>query len=62
MKDVNFSIPQKSTIGLVGESGSGKSTLGKALAGLINYQGSILYSGQDIGQLNSKESKSIKKR
>jgi ABC-type microcin C transport system duplicated ATPase subunit YejF len=61
VKDVNFSIPQKSTIGLVGESGSGKSTLGKALAGLINYQGSILYSGQDIGQLNSKESKSIKK-
>ena len=30
VKDVNFSIPQKSTIGLVGESGSGKSTLGKA--------------------------------
>ena len=61
VKDVNFSIPQKSTIGLVGESGSGKSTLGKALAGLINYQGSILYGGVDIGQLNSKELKSIKK-
>ena len=61
VKDVNFSIPQKSTIGLVGESGSGKSTLGKALAGLINYQGSILYGGIDIGQLNSKELKSIKK-
>jgi len=61
VKNVNFSIPQKSTIGLVGESGSGKSTLGKALAGLINYQGSILYGGVDIGQLNSKELKSIKK-
>jgi ABC-type microcin C transport system duplicated ATPase subunit YejF len=61
VKDVNFSIPQKSTIGLVGESGSGKSTLGKAFAGLINYQGSILYGGVDIGQLNSKELKSIKK-
>ena len=61
VKDVNFSIPQKSTIGLVGESGSGKSTLGKALAGLINYQGSILYGGIDIGKLNSKELKSIKK-
>ncbi len=32
VKDVNFSIPQKSTIGLVGESGSGKSTLGKAFS------------------------------
>ena len=61
VKDVNFSIPQKSTIGLVGESGSGKSTLGKALAGLINYQGSVLYDGVNINQLNSKESKSIKK-
>ena len=61
VKDVNFSIPRKSTIGLVGESGSGKSTLGKALAGLINYQGSILYGGIDIGKLNSKELKSIKK-
>jgi ABC-type microcin C transport system duplicated ATPase subunit YejF len=61
VKDVNFSIPRKSTVGLVGESGSGKSTLGKALAGLINYQGSVLYDGVDIGQLNSKESKLIKK-
>ena len=61
VKDVNFSIPQKSTIGLVGESGSGKSTLGKALAGLIHYHGSVLYDGVDIDQLNSKESKAIKK-
>ncbi len=61
VKDVNFSITKNSTIGLVGESGSGKSTLGKALAGLINYQGSVIYDGQDISQLNSKESKLIKK-
>ena len=61
VKDVNFSIPRKSTIGLVGESGSGKSTLGKALAGLIDYQGSVLYDGRDIYQLNSKELKFIKK-
>ena len=61
VKDVNFSIPQKSTIGLVGESGSGKSTLGKALAGLINYQGSVIYNSSDLDQLNSKELKSIKK-
>ena len=61
VKDVNFSIPKNSTIGLVGESGSGKSTLGKALAGLINYQGSVIFDGQDISQLNSKELKLIKK-
>ena len=61
VKDVNFSIPKKSTIGLVGESGSGKSTLGKALAGLVNYQGSIIYDGSDLGQLNTKELKATKK-
>ena len=61
VKNVNFSIPRKSTIGLVGESGSGKSTLGKALAGLIDYEGSIVFDGQDIDRLNSRESKLMKK-
>ena len=61
IKDVSFSIPRKATIGIVGESGSGKSTLGKALAGLIDYDGSILFKGRDIDQLNSKEKKLIKK-
>ena len=61
VKDVNFSIPKNSTIGLVGESGSGKSTLGKALAGLIKYDGSVEYQGNDIGALNPKESKLLKK-
>ena len=62
VKDVNFSIPRQSTIGLVGESGSGKSTLGKALAGLIDFKGSVLFDNRNIDQLNSKESKLIKKR
>ena len=61
VKDVNFAIPKQSTIGLVGESGSGKSTLGKALAGLIDYQGSVIFDGQDVSQLSSKEIKLIKK-
>ena len=61
VKDVNFSMPRQSTIGLVGESGSGKSTLGKALAGLIDFKGSVLFDNRNIDQLNSKESKLIKK-
>ena len=61
VKDVSFSIPKNSTIGLVGESGSGKSTLGKALAGLIAYRGSVAYQGNDIGNLTSKELKFLKK-
>lgn len=61
VKDVNFSIPKNSTIGLVGESGSGKSTLGRALAGLIDYQGSVFYQGESIKGLTTKEQKSLKK-
>ena len=61
VKNVNFLIPKNSTIGLVGESGSGKSTLGKALAGLINYEGSVIYDGTNIGGLSSRASKYIKK-
>jgi ABC-type microcin C transport system duplicated ATPase subunit YejF len=45
----------------VGESGSGKSTLGKALAGLINYEGSVIYDGTNIRGLSSRASKYIKK-
>jgi ABC-type microcin C transport system duplicated ATPase subunit YejF len=61
VKDVNFSIPTNSTIGLVGESGSGKSTLGKAIAGLIAYEGSVEYQGNVTGDLNPKQSKTLKK-
>ena len=61
VKDVNFSIPTNSTIGLVGESGSGKSTLGKAIAGLIAYEGSVEYQGNVTGDLNPKQSKALKK-
>jgi ABC-type microcin C transport system duplicated ATPase subunit YejF len=61
VKDVNFVIPRNSTIGLVGESGSGKSTLGKALASLVNYEGSVIYQGNNVGHLTAKESKSLKK-
>jgi ABC-type microcin C transport system duplicated ATPase subunit YejF len=61
VKDVSFSIPKNSTIGLVGESGSGKSTLGKALAGLITYRGSVAYQGNEIRNLTPNESKFLKK-
>jgi peptide/nickel transport system ATP-binding protein len=38
---VGFSIGRGEVVGLVGESGSGKSTLGRALAGLVSFDGSI---------------------
>jgi len=61
VKDVSFSIPKNSTIGLVGESGSGKSTLGRALAGLMTYEGSVSYLGKTLSELNAADSKALKK-
>ncbi len=59
--NLSFSIYKNSTIGLVGESGSGKSTLGKAIAGLINYEGRVLFENNDISKLSPRDTKDIKK-
>jgi ABC-type microcin C transport system duplicated ATPase subunit YejF len=59
--DVTFKINTNSTVGLVGESGSGKSTLGKAIAGLLNYEGEILFYGKNLGKISGSERQRIKK-
>jgi peptide/nickel transport system ATP-binding protein/oligopeptide transport system ATP-binding protein len=60
---ISFSIPAGATVGLVGESGSGKSTTGKALIRLAPVTaGSIVYNGQDLGRLSSKEFMGYRKR
>ena len=53
--DVTFKINTNSTVGLVGESGSGKSTLGKAIAGLLNYEGEILFDGKNLAKISGSE-------
>ena len=59
--DVTFKINTNSTVGLVGESGSGKSTLGKAIAGLLNYEGEILFDGKNLAKISGSERQRIKK-
>lgn len=54
LKDINFSIPKGSFIGIVGPTGSGKSTLVKLLAGFFStFKGSIQLDNQDYYDYNT---------
>ncbi len=48
VKNVSFELEAGKTLGLVGESGSGKSTTGKAVLGLIPFDGSVRIAGQEV--------------
>ncbi|WP_373050517.1 ABC transporter ATP-binding protein [Thalassovita aquimarina] len=48
VEDVSFSIRAGETLALVGESGCGKSTIGKALLGLVPWDGSVSVMGRQI--------------
>ncbi|MFP5075867.1 ABC transporter ATP-binding protein [Rhizobium sp. YIM 134829] len=45
---VSFTLKAGETLGLVGESGSGKSTTGKAVLGLIPFEGSVRIACQEV--------------
>lgn len=54
LEDVNFSIPEGSSLAIVGKSGSGKSTLMHAMSGLDRPQeGEVRIGDQDILKLRS---------
>lgn len=55
-KDFSYDINDNSMIALIGKSGSGKSTL-LNIIGLIDsdYSGNILYDGQNVSKMNSKQ-------
>jgi peptide/nickel transport system ATP-binding protein len=52
VEGVSFRIGAGETLALVGESGSGKSTIGKALLGLVPWEGSVRIDGQQTRGLS----------
>ena len=56
LHDVNFNIPDGSSVAILGKSGSGKSTLMHCMSGLDKPEkGQIIINGNDILKLNQKE-------
>lgn len=60
LKDLNFAIKAKTSIGLIGPSGAGKSTMVDVLLGLlIPEQGNITMDGEDIQKLGMKWNRNV---
>ncbi len=47
-RDVELSVRPGELVGVVGESGSGKSTIAKVLAGLQDFEGSVVFAGRSF--------------
>jgi len=62
VNDVSFKLYEGETLGLVGESGCGKSTLGNAILQLDKATaGKILYRGNDLTKLSTKDIRALRK-
>ncbi len=55
LKNVSLFIPSGEITAILGENGSGKTTLLRTIAGLLDYEGSILVDGEEIKKMPYKE-------
>ena len=59
---VSFTVKRGETLGLVGESGCGKTTTGRCILQLYKPTGGqIIFDGQDLGQLKTKQMRAMRR-
>jgi len=58
--NVSLSLAAGETLGLVGESGSGKSTVARAVLGLMPFEGTIKYQGENLAQVSPTRMRAIR--
>ena len=61
--DVSFSVRKGETLGLVGESGCGKTTTGRCILQLYKPTGgSVIFDGQDLTQLGTRQMRAMRRQ
>ena len=60
--DVSFTVKRGETLGLVGESGCGKTTTGRCILQLYKpTEGEVIFDGQDLTKLGTKQMRSMRR-
>jgi peptide/nickel transport system ATP-binding protein len=63
VQGASLEVYEGEVVALVGETGSGKTTLGRLLVGLLEADGGrVVFEGQDLAGLNSRERKAVRRR
>ena len=63
LQGISFQIPDGETRVILGQSGSGKSTILKLFLGLYPpFSGAVLIDGEDIGKMNERELREVRKK